>query len=150
MKKATAPNTAIGSSSTSPIPKYRELARKIAEQLAKRFGHNPYVLGWQIDNEYSDISFDPDTKAQFQQWLKARYGTLDNLNARWTTSYWSETIFDWSQIPIQTQVRQSRPAAGLEAICQRYLAQLSEEPTGRHSRQFRSQAVHHHEHDGLV
>ncbi len=83
--------------------KYRDLARKIAEQLAKRFAHNPWVLGWQIDNEYSDISFDPDTKAQFQQWLKARYGTLDNLNTRWTTSYWSETIFDWSQIPIQTQ-----------------------------------------------
>jgi beta-galactosidase len=85
-------------------PKYREFARKIAEQMAKRFGHNPWVLGWQIDNEYSDISFDPDTKAQFQQWLKARYGTLDNLNMRWTTSYWSETIFDWSQIPIQTKV----------------------------------------------
>jgi hypothetical protein len=83
--------------------KYRELARKIAEQLAKRFGHNPYVLGWQIDNEYSDISFDADTKAQFQQWLKARYGTLENLNSRWTTSYWSETIFAWDQIPIQTQ-----------------------------------------------
>ena len=83
--------------------KYRELARKIAEQLAKRFGHNPWVLGWQIDNEYSDLSFDAETKAQFQQWLKARYGTLDNLNARWTTSYWSETIFDWSQIPIQTK-----------------------------------------------
>jgi beta-galactosidase len=84
-------------------PKYRELARNIAEQMSKRFGHNPWVLGWQIDNEYSDLSFDADTKAQFQQWLKARYGTLDNLNARWTTSYWSETIFDWSQIPIQTQ-----------------------------------------------
>jgi beta-galactosidase len=83
--------------------KYRELARKIAEQLARRFGHNPYVLGWQIDNEYSDISFDPDTKAQFRQWLKTRYGTLDNLNARWTTSYCSETIFAWDQIPIQTQ-----------------------------------------------
>jgi beta-galactosidase len=84
-------------------PKYRELARKIAEQMAKRFGHNPWVLGWQIDNEYADVSFDPDTKAQFQQWLKARYGTLDNLNTRWTTSYWSETIFDWSQIPIQVK-----------------------------------------------
>jgi beta-galactosidase len=84
-------------------PKYRELARTIAEQMAKRFGHNPWVLGWQIDNEYADVSFDPATKAQFQQWLKARYGTLDNLNTRWTTSYWSETIFDWSQIPIQTK-----------------------------------------------
>ena len=26
-------------------PKYRELAAEIAEQMAKRFGHNPYVAG---------------------------------------------------------------------------------------------------------
>ena len=82
--------------------KYREFARKIADQLSKRFGHNPWVIGWQIDNEYAEESYDPDTKAQFQQWLKARYGTLDNLNARWTTEYWSEKFSDWSQIPIQT------------------------------------------------
>ncbi len=83
-------------------PKYRELARAIAEQLAKRFGHNPYVLGWQIDNEYSDVSYDPETRAQFQRWLKARYTTLDNLNTRWTNAYWSETYTAWDQIPIQT------------------------------------------------
>ncbi|GAC1430437.1 MAG: beta-galactosidase [Terriglobales bacterium] len=83
--------------------KYRELARKIAEQMAKRFGHNPYVLGWQIDNEYAEVSFDADTRTQFQQWLKHRYGTLDNLNTRWTTAYWSQTYFDWNQIPIEAQ-----------------------------------------------
>jgi beta-galactosidase len=82
-------------------PKYREFTHAIAEALAKRFGHNPWVIGWQIDNEYAEESYDPGTKAQFQQWLKARYGTLDNLNKRWTTAYWSETFFDWSQIPIQ-------------------------------------------------
>jgi beta-galactosidase len=82
-------------------PKYRELARRIAEQLAKRFGHNPDVLGWQIDNEYAVASFDPDTRAQFQQWLKARYITLHNHNARWTTAYWSESYTSWDQIPIQ-------------------------------------------------
>jgi beta-galactosidase len=84
-------------------PKYRELSRKMAEQMARRFGHNPNVLGWQIDNEYADVSFDAETKAQFQDWLKARYGTLDNLNARWTTSYWSQTYSDWNQVPIETQ-----------------------------------------------
>jgi len=83
-------------------PNYRELARKIAEQMVKRFGHNPWVIGWQIDNEYAEESYDPGTKAQFQQWVKARYGTLDNLNARWTTSYWSQTYSDWNQIPIET------------------------------------------------
>jgi beta-galactosidase len=82
-------------------PKYRELATKMAEAMAKRFGHNPYVLGWQIDNEYATNSYDEQTRKQFQDWLKARYGTLDDLNTRWTTSYWSQTYSDWSQIPIQ-------------------------------------------------
>jgi beta-galactosidase len=84
-------------------PKYLEKTRLMAEQLAKRFGHNPWVIGWQIDNEYGNISFDDATKAQFQDWLKARYGTLDNLNTRWTTSYWSETYSNWNQVPIETK-----------------------------------------------
>jgi len=42
-------------------------------------------VGWQIDNEYGYalMSYDGETRGQFRQWLKARYGTLDNLNARW-------------------------------------------------------------------
>jgi beta-galactosidase len=83
-------------------PKYRELSRAMAEQEAKRFGHDPNVIGWQIDNEYASESYGPADKAQFQAWLKARYGTLDNLNDRWTTAYWSETYSAWSQIPIET------------------------------------------------
>jgi beta-galactosidase len=82
-------------------PKYRELAAGIATKLAERFGHDPNVIGWQICNEYGNESFGPETKAQFQQWLRAKYKTLENLNARWTTSYWSESYQDWSQIPIQ-------------------------------------------------
>ena len=82
-------------------PKYRELTRDIAERMAKRYGHNSNVIGWQIDNEYANLSYGPDVKKQFQDWCKARYKTLDNLNARWTTAYWSEAYTDWSQIPIQ-------------------------------------------------
>lgn len=82
-------------------PKYREVSRAMAEQLAKRFGRNPNVVGWQIDNEYAEVSFDAETRQQFQQWLKTHYGTLDNLNSHWTTPYWSETYFDWNQVPIQ-------------------------------------------------
>jgi len=83
-------------------PKYRELSRLMAEQLAKRFGHDPNVIGWQIDNEYASESYGPADQARFDAWLKARYGTLDNLNDKWTTAYWSETYNDWSQIPIET------------------------------------------------
>jgi beta-galactosidase len=82
-------------------PKYRELAALMATKMAERFGHDPNVIGWQIDNEYANESYAEADRARFQQWLKAKYKTLDNLNTRWTTTYWSETIQDWSQIPIQ-------------------------------------------------
>jgi beta-galactosidase len=82
-------------------PKYRELCRLIALQLAMKFGHDPNVIGWQIDNEYKQESFGPTTDQQFQAWLKAKYKTLDNLNSVWTTSYWSETYQDWNQVPIE-------------------------------------------------
>ena len=82
---------------------YRRLTRQIVEKMAKGYGQNPHVIGWQIDNEYENISYDTDTSALFQRWLAARYRTLSELNARWTTAYWSQTYSDWAQIPIPTQ-----------------------------------------------
>ena len=87
---------------SSTSPRYREFCRRIAGQMAIRFGHNPNVVGWQIDNEYGYalMSYDDVTRKQFQDWLQAKYKTLDNLNARWTTAYWSQTYDNWTEIPI--------------------------------------------------
>jgi beta-galactosidase len=79
--------------------RYMEFCRQIAAALAQRFGHNPPVLGWQIDNEYWSYSYDAQSLARFQQWLRERYGTLDNLNRAWSNAYWSEDYSAWSQIP---------------------------------------------------
>ena len=81
-------------------PLYRNFCRDIVQHLAARFGHDPNVIGWQIDNEYTDESFDPDTRRQFQNWLQQRYGSLGALNSAWTTAYWSQTYSAWSQIPL--------------------------------------------------
>ena len=81
-------------------PKYRELCRTIVEQLARRFGHNPAVVGWQIGNEYTEDSFDADARHQFHAWLQARYGTLAALNQHWTTAYWSQSYDSWDEIPM--------------------------------------------------
>jgi beta-galactosidase len=82
-------------------PHYRVFCAAIVTQLARRFGHDPNVLGWQIGNEYTDESFDPATRAQFQEFLRAKYKTLDNLNNHWATAYWSQTYTAWSQIPME-------------------------------------------------
>jgi beta-galactosidase len=82
--------------------RYREFCRRITEQMATRFGHNPNVVGWQIDNEYGYalMSYDDATRRQFQDWLQARYKTLDSLNNHWATAYWSQTYDNWQEIPI--------------------------------------------------
>jgi beta-galactosidase len=82
-------------------PRYRPYARRIAEEMAKRFGRHPNVLGWQVDNEYglSMVSYDEDTLGQFRRWLRARLVSLDALNRRWSTAYWSQTYGVWEEIP---------------------------------------------------
>ncbi len=98
-QRVTHGNRAHGSAASAI---YRDYCRKIAAQMAIRYGHNPNVVGWQIDNEYGYalMSYDDETRNQFRNWLKEKYVTLNNLNARWTTAYWSQTYDDWSEIPI--------------------------------------------------
>lgn len=81
-------------------PRYRTFCRDIATRLAKHFGHNPDVIGWQIGNEYTDESYDASAKAQFHAWLHARFGTVAALNHDWATQYWSQTYDNWNQIPL--------------------------------------------------
>jgi beta-galactosidase len=83
-------------------PHYRVFCAQIAEQLARRFGHDLNVIGWQIGNEFTDESFDDSTKRQFQAWLRQRYGTLEALNRDWATAYWSQTYDQWGEIPLPT------------------------------------------------
>jgi beta-galactosidase len=81
-------------------PLYRKFCREIVAKMAARYGRDPNVIGWQIDNELTDDSLDPETRKMFQDFLKQRYGSLDKLNQAWSTAYWSQTYSDWSQIPL--------------------------------------------------
>ncbi len=84
-------------------PHYRQFARGIAEQMAIHYGHNPHVLGWQIDNEIGVDSFDPAVRSSFHRWLAARYGSISALNTRWATAYWSQTYDDFDEVPLHTK-----------------------------------------------
>ena len=81
--------------------RYRRFAHEIAEKMAERYGNNPNVMGWQLDNEYAAPSFDPEAKAQFHTWLKAKYGKIENLNDHWTAAYWSQTYDNFDEIPVR-------------------------------------------------
>jgi beta-galactosidase len=84
--------------------RYRQLALRIASKMAERYGHNPHVIGWQVDNEVGPPSFDPEAKAAFHAWLAAKYGTIDKLNAHWATAYWSQTYDSFDQVPMHSKL----------------------------------------------
>ena len=81
---------------TSPI--YREKTAIINEKLAERYGKHPALIMWHLSNEYGGECHCALCREAFRSWLKAKYGSLDNLNKQWWTSFWAHTYTDWSQI----------------------------------------------------
>lgn len=87
--------------------RYRRFALRIAAEMAKRYGKDPRVIGWQIDNEVGPPSFDDEAVARWHAFLKARYGTIDRLNERWTTQYWSQHYDRFDQVPLHATGQQN-------------------------------------------
>jgi beta-galactosidase len=81
-------------------PEMHAAAKRIAQAMAKRFGGDANVIGWQIDNEYNRVCFCARCQERFQAFLEESYGTLEALNQAWSTAYWSQTYTKWSQIPL--------------------------------------------------
>lgn len=82
---------------TSPV--YREAVRGINRQLALRYGGHPALALWHLGNELQGECHCDLCRAAFHQWLQARYGSLDDLNAAWWTGFWNHTFTAWEQIP---------------------------------------------------
>ncbi|GAA1767063.1 beta-galactosidase [Nonomuraea bangladeshensis] len=84
---------------SSPI--YRDRALRIAERVATRYAGHPALALWHVHNEYGchNARCYCDTSAEaFRAWLRARYGSLDELNDAWGTAFWSQRYGDWAQI----------------------------------------------------
>lgn len=87
---------------------YHEYTRNMVTELAQRYGNNPGVIGWQVDNEFgahrSVRCYCDRCIAEFREWLKKRYETIENLNDSWGTVFWSQVYSDWTEIypPNQT------------------------------------------------
>lgn len=80
---------------------YREYAQKMIAELAKHYGNDPRIIGWQLDNEpASNVDYGADAQKRFREWLKNKYVEIDALNAAWGTNFWSGTYTDFSQIDI--------------------------------------------------
>lgn len=80
---------------------YRQYSMKMIEQLAKRYGIDKRVIGWQLDNEPRRfLDYGVDAPQRFRDWLKKKYKTIDALNHAWGTNFWSGTYGSFQEINI--------------------------------------------------
>ncbi len=83
-------------------PTYQHYSVRITRELAREFGSHPNIIGWQIDNEIAAFDygcFCPHCIQAFQEHLRRKYGTVENLNRRWNHNIFSQAYADFSQIP---------------------------------------------------
>ena len=90
---------------TCPTNKvYRRLSLAIASEMARTFTDTPGVIGWQIDNEFTlqrwGRCYCKYCRAGFQDWLRNKYGSLNAINSKWGTAFWSQVYTDFAQIPV--------------------------------------------------
>ncbi|MEZ2715653.1 beta-galactosidase [Niallia circulans] len=77
---------------------YQKYASKLAGKLAERYGNNPYVTCWHINNEYGGECYCENCEKAFRVWLKKRYQTIEALNQAWNLEFWGHTIYEWDEI----------------------------------------------------
>ncbi|GAB4530895.1 MAG: beta-galactosidase [Anaerolineae bacterium] len=109
---------------TPAHPEYSRHAVRIAREMAQHYAHHPHVIGWQIDNEFGDRCYSEVTRCAFIEWLQARYGSLDALNATWGTVFWSHVYTEWSQIPAPRSTTHTHHNPGLHLDYYRFLSDL--------------------------
>lgn len=96
-------------------PVYRRLASELVTALVARYAAHPAIAMWHVNNEYGcHLHYDYSDNAMhaFREWLRAKYSTVDALNAAWGTAFWSQLYTDFEQIVPPRKAPYSRNPAG--------------------------------------
>ena len=80
---------------------FREAAARLCTEMVARYGNHPAVVMWHVSNEYGDHNhhcFCDGSAAAFRSWLQERYGSLEELNRAWGTTFWSQHYAYWEDV----------------------------------------------------
>jgi beta-galactosidase len=87
---------------------YRREASRVVSAMVERYGADPRVVAWQVDNEPGNHDSAPcwcdECQLAFSAWLENRFGSIEALNAAWGTAFWSQTYpsFQSVRLPVPT------------------------------------------------
>ena len=79
-------------------PTYRMYAPCLAGELAKRYKDYENIVAWHISNEFGGECYCENCEKAFQEWLKKKYGTIEEMNRSFNSSFWGHTFYDWDEV----------------------------------------------------
>ena len=83
---------------------YWTYSKRIVENMARALGRHPQLIAWQIDNSlggnFTEASFNEDTRRDWHGWLEAKYETIEQLNQKMGLRHWGQIVSAWNQVPM--------------------------------------------------
>ncbi|MBE5791756.1 MAG: hypothetical protein E7322_06315 [Clostridiales bacterium] len=83
-------------------PNYLKASYEIVEQMAKEFGNDKAIIGWQLDNEIYSFGIGcvcGHCLKKYRDDLQKKYKTIENLNRQWNLNLFSQAYDSFDQIP---------------------------------------------------
>lgn len=79
-------------------------AKLIVEKMAGALGRHPQLIAWQVDSgvggHQSEWSFNEDTRLEWQNWLKLKYETVEQLNEKLGLRYLGQVVSSFTDVPM--------------------------------------------------
>ena len=79
-------------------------SKRVVEEMAKALGRHPRLIAWQIDNSlggnFTEASFNEDTRHDWHAWLEAKYQTIERLNQLMGLRHWGQVVGSWDEVPM--------------------------------------------------
>lgn len=82
---------------------YLSYVDRLDRALADHYGRDPRIVGWQIDNElgvWGDDCYNSDCASAFHDYLRKKYGSIEELNRRWGTVSYGHQFTSFDQVPL--------------------------------------------------
>jgi beta-galactosidase len=79
-------------------------SKRIVNAMAQALGQHPQLIAWQVDSgiggHQTEWSFNEDTRLEWQNWLKLKYETIENLNEQLGMRNWGQIVSSFDQVPM--------------------------------------------------